>query len=179
MKPTHVHDSSHVHFLTFSCYRKKRLFHHNDLYLLFLEQLERTRLHHNSEVWAYVVMPDHVHLLLWLPKKSTVPSFLRMLKRGTSVKALDWFESHQNQIVDKLTVWEGRRSTRHFWQRGGGYDRNLYTDEKVRRTIEYIHGNPVRAGLAVAPIDWRWSSARFYEQSVVDLVTVQRPFSWR
>lgn len=49
-----------------------------------------------------------------------------------------------------------------FWQRGGGYDRNLLMGNEFFEKINYIHHNPVRRGLAVQPTDWAWSSARWW-----------------
>ncbi len=50
-------------------------------------------------------------------------------------------------------------ATLRFWQRGGGYDRNLWSPERIRDAVEYIHANPVVAGLCARPQDWAWSSA--------------------
>jgi putative transposase len=55
----------------------------------------------------------------------------------------------------------GRRHHR-FWQRGGGYDRNVIDDKTAHRQIEYIHNNPVRRGLCTTSVDWLWSSAADY-----------------
>ena len=52
------------------------------------------------------------------------------------------------------------RGTYRFWQRGGGYDRNIYSDTEFNEKIGYIHMNPVRAGLVRAPLEWAWISAR-------------------
>jgi putative transposase len=49
-----------------------------------------------------------------------------------------------------------------FWQRGGGYDRNVTEPATLMQMIEYIHNNPVRRGLVSKVTDWIWSSARFY-----------------
>jgi putative transposase len=49
-----------------------------------------------------------------------------------------------------------------FWQRGGGYDRNMTTPEIIRASIEYMHQNPMRRKLVEAVTDWKWSSAGFY-----------------
>ena len=49
-----------------------------------------------------------------------------------------------------------------FWQRGGGYDRNLTSAEALRAVIDYLHANPVRRGLVASAEDWEWSSARWY-----------------
>ncbi len=55
----------------------------------------------------------------------------------------------------------GTRAYR-FWQRGGGYDRDLRDPGVIHATIDYIHGNPVRAGLVEQPEDWPWSSAAYF-----------------
>lgn len=62
-------------------------------------------------------------------------------------------------VLDRLTDARGRR---HFWQRGGGFDRNLVSEAHVRQKVDCIHANPVRRGLVTSPTDWGWSSARFY-----------------
>ena len=54
------------------------------------------------------------------------------------------------------------RGDHRFWQRGGGYDRNVVCEAAVRETIDYIHANPMRRGLVTRPTDWRWSSAQWY-----------------
>jgi putative transposase len=50
-----------------------------------------------------------------------------------------------------------------FWQRGGGYDRNLRTTRDIHEKIQYIHNNPVRRGLVDRPGDWAWSSYGMWE----------------
>jgi putative transposase len=65
-----------------------------------------------------------------------------------------------------------------IWQAGGGYDRNIYKDETFANTLEYIHFNPVRKGLVECPVDWKWSSARFYETREADPIEVDWPEWW-
>ena len=64
--------------------------------------------------------------------------------------------------LPRLSVQEGSRVRRRFWQPGGGYDRNVVEPATAVRVIEYIHANPVRRGLVERPEDWPWSSARGY-----------------
>jgi putative transposase len=52
----------------------------------------------------------------------------------------------------------GQRHYR-FWQRGGGFDRNLWSDKAIFAEIDFVHANPIRRGLCATPEDWRWSSA--------------------
>ena len=63
--------------------------------------------------------------------------------------------------ADPPRLTDSRGSVR-FWQRGGGYDRNIHTENELEEKIVYIHENPVRRGLVLQATDWRWSSARWY-----------------
>jgi hypothetical protein len=62
-----------------------------------------------------------------------------------------------------------------FGQRGGGYDRNIYSLEETREKIEYLHNNPVARGLCDLPQTWKWSSAKEYLGVGVGPVTVEMP----
>jgi len=68
-------------------------------------------------------------------------------------------EGAQRPILERIT---GENGTRHFWQAGGGFDRNVRHEAEELRTIEYIHQNPVKRGLVREPVDWAWSSARWH-----------------
>jgi putative transposase len=72
---------------------------------------------------------------------------------------IERFRREDARILEQLVGPHGRAL---FWQRGGGYDRNLRSSSDIREKIEYIHQNPVRRGLVVNPSDWVWSSARDY-----------------
>jgi putative transposase len=73
---------------------------------------------------------------------------------------------HRESQVELLRLMAARDADKkiryRFWQRGGGYDRNLISKDAVISSIQYIHANPVRRGLVETPEDWPWSSARFY-----------------
>ena len=73
----------------------------------------------------------------------------------------------RHNAPDKLTLMEDRdpkgRVTYRFWQRGAGYDRNLWTPKHIWKAIDYIHLNPVRRKLVEKAVHWKWSSAAWYE----------------
>ncbi len=77
-------------------------------------------------------------------------------------KAIKYLEIHAPEWLPRITVREGKRTRRRFWQPGGGYDRNVVELATVHDMIAYIHANPVRRGLVLRPEDWEWSSARWY-----------------
>jgi len=66
-------------------------------------------------------------------------------------------------LLTKLTVRQRPGvETFRYWQEGPGYDRNLTRARAVLSSVDYIHENPIRRGLCVAAVRWRWSSARHY-----------------
>jgi putative transposase len=147
-------------FLTFSCYKQLPLFTNDATKQAFVDCLAETHEKHKVKLLAWVIMPDHVHLLLVpdLPE-SSMPTVLRSLKQSFSQRVVNrWIELNA-PILQRIT---DARGIRRFWQRGGGYDRNICTDEEFFEKIEYIHNNPVRRGLVEFALDWPWSSARWY-----------------
>ena len=84
------------------------------------------------------------------------------MKEPVVRKAIRHLRDHAPEWLARVTVREGQRVRRRFWQPGGGYDRNVASLEALRAMIDYIHANPVRRGLAAKAEDWPWSSARWY-----------------
>lgn len=165
----------HYHLLGYSCYHKRRLFRHRDLFQSFEESLARTLNHLSADCLAYIIMPSHVHLVVNLPDRISVTDFSRSLKRPFSFQAIRWLEEHEPAIIGWLTVKHGERTVRRFWQAGGGYDRVIDSEEGLREVVHYVHENPVRAGLAVEAKEWEWSSAKYYADGTKGVVPVLRP----
>ena len=76
----------------------------------------------------------------------------------------------KSRLLKRLTVQARGHTVFRYWQKGPGFDRNLFTVAAVQASIDYSHNNPVKRGLCQKARDWRWSSARFYESdgSLVD-----------
>jgi|WetSurMetagenome_2_1015567.scaffolds.fasta_scaffold38833_3 putative transposase len=139
------------HELIFSCYLKQPLFDCERTYRLFIETLSHARQKHNFGIIAYMIMPTHVPLLICpLIESYSISKILSGIKVSFSMR--------MTMLLKESTG----ASLGHFWQRGGGYDRNLTTGKAIRASIDYIHGNPVRRGLVSSIEDWPWSSARYY-----------------
>ncbi|MCO6439144.1 MAG: transposase [Phycisphaerae bacterium] len=156
-----------AHALTFSCYRRQPFLRSDRACRWFLDALEVARGELGFEAWAYVIMPEHVHLIVFPGEsEAKVSEILLAIKRPVARKA-NWFVSKSAPHIAVRMRDEGPsgRIQYRFWQRGGGYDRNLVRDATVYRTIDYIHANPVRRGLVEFPEDWKWSSAAQYAGS--------------
>jgi putative transposase len=141
------------HFITFSCYRREPLLAQRSGYSIFEEALERVRQNHGFVVAGYVLMPEHVHLLVNEPRKGSLATAIQVLKQKTSQQL-----KHPEE--------------RQFWQRRY-YDFNVWTDEKRIEKLRYMHRNPVRRGLAAKPEDWPWSSFRHYATGVGGAVEIE------
>ena len=77
---------------------------------------------------------------------------------------MNYLKRTNRKWLERLTVRQpSGEIERHFWQPGGGYDRNILTMRALAGSIFYIHANPVRRDLAICPTHWKWSSARWYE----------------
>jgi putative transposase len=142
-----------LHFITFSCYRRQPFLNLAPARRVFVDTLERVRNWYGLCVWGYVVMPEHVHLLVSEPERSSLAVAIQMLKQITAKTLLPTMKSQQ------------------FWQ-ARYYDFNVCTEKKRVEKLRYIHRNPVNRGLVESPEDWAWSSFRQYltgEQGVVEL----------
>jgi len=157
-------EPGHAHFLTYSCYQRLPLLTKDRSRTWVLEAIQSARSKCDFDLWAYVVMPGHVHLLL-RPRQQQyrVARILAALKRPVAVQAkAHLIQTGNTEWLDKLTVKKGKKAIFRFWQTGGGYDENICDEKPVLEVIEYIHHNPVRRGLVEKSTDWAWSSSRFW-----------------
>jgi len=149
--------------LTFSCFQHLPLLNRDRTRQWFVEALKTTLQDWPIDLWAWVIMPEHVHLFV-VPHKPNVPigTFQGEIKEYVARRAIKWLEQNSPSWISRLTVREGNRIRRRFWQPGGGYDRNIDNLGTVEKAIDYIHMNPVRRGLVERADDWPWSSARWH-----------------
>jgi putative transposase len=126
----------------------------------FAEQLEVVHRLAAFQLIAWVIMPEHVHLLL-IPSLPDwpVPRILTAIKRPFAELMIRRWRQLDAPILPRLFV---AGQCYRFWMRGGGYDRNIESAPAVYTTIDYMHANPERRGLAMTAEQWRWSSARWY-----------------
>jgi putative transposase len=120
--------------------------------------LEQTRERYGFVVVGYVVMPEHIHLLLTEPEVGTPSTAMQVLKQRTA-RALLRKRKRRNPRQRNLFADAPKR--RAFWQ-ARPYDFNVWTTRKRAEKLRYMHRNPVKRGLVESPEQWRWSSYRFY-----------------
>jgi putative transposase len=146
------HQSGDLHFITFSCYRRKKKLGTPGPRRIFELALERVRRKYVFYICGYVVMPEHVHLLITEPEKELLATAMQSLKQG---------------VARRLAL----RALEPFWQ-PRYYDFNVWSEKKRVEKLRYMHRNPVKRGLVEKPEDWEWSSYRHYltgERGIVEI----------
>jgi putative transposase len=147
----------HARLLTFSCQHRLPLFTNDTIKDAFTDRLADAMDRHRFRLSAWVVMPEHVHLLP-LPDHDTagVPTILKSMKSGFAKAVIARWRRMcpPPPILDRLT----HNGQTRFWLKGGGHDRNVYSQHELFEKIHYLHQNPVRRGLVEHADDWRWSS---------------------
>ena len=193
-------NTGQTHFVTFSCYHHRPLFPTGTTRELFEWMLERVRRIYGLRVYAYVVMPDHIHLLVSEPQLRTLADALKSLKQGVSRRLIDTAEGGPLKPDVGLSgeggpfkpdvglsgeggpfkpdVGLSGEKAAHFWQKRY-YDFNVRNHEQFVEKIHYIHQNPVKAGLCNRPEDWPWSSFRHYATGFEGRVEIESEWTAR
>jgi putative transposase len=160
----------HLHFLTFSCYRRLPLLGNVRARDLFVQELSKVCDKCGFKLIGYVVMPEHVHLLISEPNTGTPSTVLHRLKREYSLKMRKSSRA-ENTNQPKLAFIEDAAPLRSFWQ-SRFYDFNVYTNRKKLEKLNYMHANPVIRGLVKHPKHWPWSRWGFYQIGEAGLLPI-------
>ncbi|MFO0952150.1 MAG: transposase [Isosphaeraceae bacterium] len=173
-------EPGHAHELTFTCYQCHKFLVAERACRWLSESITAARRKLDFALWAYVFMPEHVHLIV-CPRKPeySMSALLMAIKEPVGRKAMAYLEQHRPDWLPRLArVRRGRRE-RLFWQSGGGFDRNITEPKTLQSMIDYIHQNPIRRRLVEHPSDWTWSSAGWYEgKATTELLPDRIPPEW-
>jgi putative transposase len=153
-----TYGAHHLHFITCSCYRRLPLLGTARSRDRFLSILEQTRRRYHFVVVGYVVMPEHIHLLITEPEVGTPSTVMQVLKQRAARALLP---KRQRRNPRQRNLFRDGAQHRAFWQ-ARFYDFNVWTTKKRVEKLRYIHRNPVKRGLVEPPEQSRWSSYRFY-----------------
>ena len=147
-----------LHFVTFSCFHRLPLLEAPGAKQTVEAILEQTRARHQARLYAYVLMPEHVHLLINEPPSILLSQFLKALKQTASRKL--------------------RGDREQFWQ-PRYFDANVRGEAARSEVIRYIHRNPVKRGLVRSPGEYRWSSFNHYATGVRSVVEIESEWTAR
>jgi putative transposase len=188
---TRFQHSGQSHFVTFCCYHRRRLLTNDETRRIFEAALERVRRSFRLQVYGYVVMPEHVHLLLSEPQRDVDSSGRAPLKPNGGLNGLPvGLNGPPAGLTKPTTLADALKSLKqgvsrrligdaeHFWQKRY-YDCNLRDYPQFVEKLRYIHRNPVKAGFCERPEDWEWSSFRHYATGCEGRVEIESEWTAR
>lgn len=163
-----------VRFVTFSCHQRLPILGNDTSALIVLRELDSARRKHGFKLFAYVIMPEHVHIVLLPTEKAKLGMIIGELKSlSARVLALQ-LEGVRSPLLPYLSARRDNRATHTIWL-PRCHDHNCRNQETVLEKINYCHFNPVKRKLSDKPEGWKWSSYKWYTgvgDVVIELDTI-------
>ena len=153
-----------MYFYTASIYRWIPILSNNDLKEIIMGSLKFLIKNKAMKLYAYVIMPNHIHLILKPLKNPLIQNLQLSFMRYTAQQILFYLHKHDPDQLNKLMVNKKDRKY-HVWQRNP-LAIDLYSREVIEQKLDYIHYNPVskKWKLSDSYMDYKYSSARIYEE---------------
>ncbi len=164
-----IRDQQKLYFLTFAVVRWVDDFTRREYKDIFLESLRYCQQKKGLELYAYCIMPNHVHLIAGVSEGGNLSAVMRDLKKYTSTQIVQAISNNVQESRREWMLWLFRdqgqanpnNNKNQFWQQES-HPVELSTNAILDQKLEYIHQNPVRAGICYAPEDYIYSSAGQY-----------------
>ena len=127
------------------------------------EEIERALVECGATLSAFVLMPEHLHLLVFIPEEGILHRFCKLWRGRSARRIIDLLVSKEKVKILEVLSRHSRSKSKYALWKEQVRALAIWEDKKIREKVEYIHANPVRRGLVTAPEDWEFSSYRFYE----------------
>ncbi|NJN96148.1 MAG: transposase [Anaerolineales bacterium] len=166
----------HIYYITTVVYNRLPIFTRPSFIIPLIDSLNFYRYKQTFKVLGYVIMPDHIHLIMWPFGEAVVSDVMRDFKKFTSTRIIR--QAEVERLADWLTAFEQAgeqtgRSDNKVWQ-DSYWDENVYTERFLRQKLNYVHRNPLRAGLVERVVDYPYSSYRNYELGEKWMIEIDR-----
>ena len=159
-------DPNHLHFITASALRRVDLFHRDVIKRILVDSLNIGRILGQYDLFAFVIMPNHVHLIVRCLDGNKPADVVREFKKATANLILRHYEGEENhRALAFCASGVKRREKQRYAIWNDEYQaKDVFSLAFLRQKIEYIHNNPVQPHwqLVDEPHRYLWSSARFY-----------------
>jgi len=168
-----------IYYITSVIYDRSKIFARPSFVIPIIDSLNYYRYQYSCKIIGFVIMPDHIHLLIWPPVEKAITDFMRDFKRFTSGRI-----TRQAKVEGK-TEWvknfeeagnETERAEYKVWQ-DSFWEQSIYTEKFLKQKLDYIHLNPVRAGIVETAADYPYSSYRNYYLGDNQLIEIDSHWS--
>ena len=165
-----IRSQEHFYFVTFTVVYWIDVFIREEYRNIFLESIRYCQQEKGLLVGAWCMMTSHIHLALGVKEGYALEDVIRDLKSYTSRHIRKYMQNNPYESRKEWILWMMKRAGKkksnnkdfQFWQQHN-HPIELSTNEVLQQRIDYIHNNPVVAGFVENATDWRYSSARDYE----------------
>jgi putative transposase len=164
-----IYDQAKAYYLTFTVVGWIDVFSRKIYKDIIIESLIYCQKNKGLDIFAYVIMTNHIHLLIGSSNEN-LSQVICDFKKHTSKKIIQTIEEENESRKDwmlNLFSFESIKHTRNknyqFWTHGN-HPIEIYSNKFIRQKVKYIHDNPVRAGIVENPQDYLYSSARNYAE---------------
>ncbi len=148
---------------------------------IFFENLDFNCRKHDFSLYGFCLLPDHFHLLGHLPEKRKISDFLRDFKGFTAKQILDVLKAGNSPLLSRLRVKSqtGRRKdSRYRIFQEDTFIYNIFSESKLQEKLNYVHYNPVEAGLVKEEGDWPYSSWQKYHCNNPSVMKIDMPLEF-
>jgi Transposase and inactivated derivatives len=171
-----ISEGDDVYFLTFQIVGWVDIFTRRDYRDIVIESLRYCTEHKGLNIFAYVIMSNHIHLLAQADNNN-LSDIIRDFKNYTSRKFLEIVNEEKESRRDWMKMvfeYHGKfknKQNNQVWTHEN-HAEHIFSQKFIEQKLEYIHNNPVRAGIVTNPEDYLYSSARNYAgiDSLLDII---------
>ncbi|UCE65922.1 MAG: transposase [Candidatus Zixiibacteriota bacterium] len=162
VKLRHYDNDGRARFVTFSAHQRIPILTNSRSRQVIVDSIDESRRRFGFQLAAYVIMPEHVHLVMIPAVEMKMGQVIGEIKRMSSKRIHEFLLQEDNDLIPRLTVRRNGEYRFAFWQKRC-YDHNIRSEESLWEKVNYCHYNPVKRGLVKEPEAWEWSSYRWYQ----------------
>ena len=180
-----IKDQNAAYFLTLTIVGWIDVFTRKIYRDIVIESLKYCQKEKGLEIYAFVIMSNHLHLIVNAKEGYSLSDIMRDFKKYTSKQIImachDNTESRREWMLSIFGLAGKTNSNNKYFQvwKQDNHALELYSNKFIIEKLDYIHNNPVRSGIVVKPEDYLYSSARIYAdmEGVINIVCLTRPLN--
>ena len=181
--PVHpIFDPAHLYFITTTAVERVHLFKRDVIKRIIADSLTYVRAERWISLYAFVIMPNHVHIIVHFEQGHSLADVMRDFKKHTSKQIIRQYQAENSQqVLAFLRQAAGEAPDQQYRVWEEGYDaRNVFSPDFLRQKVEYVHNNPCQSRwqLAERPEEYPWSSARYYLLGEPAVIAVDDVREW-
>ena len=173
-------DNETMFFVTTTVVDHTPVFRHNRFINIIIEVIKFYQKKYEFKILSYVIMPTHFHWILNIePKNGSISDIMRDIKKSSAYQIIELISKDnfgKFELIFRNAALEVKGQERKIWMKR--FDDEVIRNEEMFWTkVNYIHNNPVKAGLAEKPEDYLYSSAQNYISSDNSILYVDTGFA--